>query len=69
MTVGEAGRYFGLYALSGRATSFLAPASVASLTLATGSARIGMTALIVFLAVGLLVLLATPYPANKPVRG
>lgn len=69
VTVGEAGRYFGLYALSGRATSFLAPASVASLTLATGSARIGMTALIVFLAVGLLVLLATPYPANKPVRG
>jgi UMF1 family MFS transporter len=63
----EAGRYFGLYALSGRATSFLAPASVATLTLLTGSARIGMIALILFLAVGLVVLLSTPYPASRPV--
>ncbi len=61
----EAGRYFGLYALSGRATSFLAPASVATITLATGSARIGMLALVVFLGLGLLLLLATPYPASK----
>lgn len=61
----EAGRYFGLYALSGRATSFLAPASVATLTLATGSARIGMMALIAFLVIGLLILLTTPYPADK----
>jgi len=62
----EAGRYFGLYALSGRATSFLAPASVATITLTTGSARIGMMALIAFLGVGLLILLKTPYPANRP---
>ncbi|TCQ25116.1 MFS transporter [Rhizobium sp. PP-CC-3G-465] len=61
----EAGRYFGLYALSGRATSFLAPASVATLTLATGSARVGMMALIAFLVIGLLILLTTPYPADK----
>jgi UMF1 family MFS transporter len=61
----EAGRYFGLYALSGRATSFLAPLSVALITTATGSARIGMMALIVFLVVGFLLLLRTPYPANK----
>lgn len=64
--VEEAGRFFGLYALSGRATSFLAPMSVASLTLLTDSARIGMCALIVFLVVGFLILLTTPYPAiNK----
>lgn len=62
----EAGRYFGIYALSGRATTFLAPASVATVTLMTGSARIGMIALVVFLAVGLLILIRTPYPANKP---
>lgn len=49
----EAGRYFGLYALSGRVTSFLAPMVVASLTLYTHSAAIGMAALIVFLVVGL----------------
>ncbi|WP_156379653.1 MULTISPECIES: MFS transporter [unclassified Rhizobium] len=61
----EAGRYFGLYALSGRATSFLAPASVATLTLVTSSARVGMMALIAFLVIGLLVLLTTPYPADR----
>lgn len=61
----EAGRYFGLYALSGRATSFLAPLSVALVTTATGSARLGMMTLIAFLAAGFLLLLRTPYPANK----
>jgi len=63
VSVEEAGRFFGLYALSGRATSFLAPMAVASLTLVTDSARIGMCALIVFLVVGFLILLAAPYPA------
>ena len=61
----EAGRYFGLYALSGRATSFLAPLSVGILTTATGSARLGMMALIAFLVAGFLLLLRTPYPAAK----
>lgn len=61
----EAGRYFGLYALSGRATSFLAPLSVALVTTATGSARLGMMALIAFLLAGFLLLLHTPYPAAK----
>jgi UMF1 family MFS transporter len=37
--------------------------AVASLTLVTDSARIGMCALIVFLVVGFLILLAAPYPA------
>ncbi len=31
----------------------------------TGSARIGMMALVAFLALGLLILLRTPYPANR----
>ncbi|MBB5044307.1 MFS transporter [Shinella fusca] len=61
----EAGRYFGLYALSGRATSFLAPLSVALVTSATDSARLGMMALVVFLLAGFLLLLRTPYPAAK----
>lgn len=60
----EAGRFFGLYALSGRATAFLAPMAVASLTLYTDSARWGMAALLVFLAVGLWLLRRTPYPAR-----
>lgn len=61
----EAGRYFGLYALSGRATSFLAPLSVGLVTTATGSARAGMATLVVFLAAGLFLLLRTPYPADR----
>lgn len=66
VAVEEAGRYFGLYALSGRATSFLAPASVATITVMADSARIGMLALVAFLAIGLFILLKTPYPAHRP---
>lgn len=62
----EAGRYFGIYALSGRATSFLAPFSVATVTALTGSPRIGMATLIVFFVVGYAILQATPYPAHTP---
>ena len=62
----DAGRYFGLYALAGRATSFLAPFTVASITAATGSARLGMAVIIVFLALGMALLAATPYPAAEP---
>ncbi|MDK1387400.1 MFS transporter [Sinorhizobium sp. 8-89] len=68
VAVEEAGRYFGLYALSGRATSFLAPASVATITVMADSARIGMLALVAFLAVGLIILLRTPYPAHTAPR-
>ena len=63
--VEEAGRYFGIYALSGRATSFLATAVNSLLIWMTASARIGMASLIAFFAVGLVILLFTPYPANK----
>lgn len=65
VSVEEAGRYFGLYAFAGRATSFFAPLSVATLTLMTDSARIGMCALIAFLLVGFLLLLLAPYPAAE----
>ncbi|MBE1285164.1 MAG: MFS transporter [Rhodobacteraceae bacterium] len=37
---------FGLYGLSGRATSFLAPALIGLMTVATGSARLGITPII-----------------------
>lgn len=61
----EAGRYFGIYALSGRATSFLAPFLVATVTAASGSPRLGMAMIVLFLLGGLLVLLPTPYPADE----
>lgn len=63
ISVEETGRYFGIYALAGRVTSFLAPMSVATLTVYSGSARVGMAALLLFLLVGWLLLWITPYPA------
>lgn len=66
VSAAEAGRYFGLYALAGRATSFLAPFIVATVTAVSGSPRLGMAMIILFLAGGLLVLLGTPYPADRP---
>jgi UMF1 family MFS transporter len=62
----EAGRYFGIYALSGRATSFLATGLNTVLIMATGSARIGMASLILFLFGGFVILIMTPYPADNP---
>src|SRR5690606_29353662 len=61
----ESGRYFGIYALSGRATSFLAPFMVATVTALSGSPRLGMATIILFLIVGLAILLKTPYPADR----
>ena len=62
----EAGRYFGIYALAGRATSFTAPFMVATVTALTGSAPAGMAMIVLFLLAGLIILLPTPYPAAKP---
>ena len=62
---------FGLYALSGKATSFLGPLSVGWLTLWTGSQRIGMSTVLVFFIVGSLLMLSVPddrrtLPAHNP---
>jgi UMF1 family MFS transporter len=61
----EAGRYFGIYALSGRATSFMATLLFSLMTYATGSSRLGMATLVLFLAGGLILLIRTPYPADR----
>jgi len=66
VTPEEAGRYFGIYALAGRATSFLAPFLVATVTTLSGSPRLGMAMILLFLIGGLAVLWRTPYPADKP---
>ena len=68
ISLNETGRYFGLYALSGRATSFMATLAFSLATYASGSARVGMATLIVFLAAGLLILWNTPYPADDRPR-
>jgi UMF1 family MFS transporter len=46
--------FFGLFALSGEATAFLAPAAIAVVTSATGSQQWGMVTTSGFLALGLI---------------
>ena len=48
---------FGLYALSGKVVSFIAPALIALTTTLTGSQRLGVTPLIVLFVIGLILLL------------
>ena len=47
---------FGLYALAGKATSFLAPLSIGIMTAMTQSQQLGVTPLIVLFLLGLLLL-------------
>jgi UMF1 family MFS transporter len=51
---------FGLYAFSGKATSFLGPLLVGWITFATGSQRIGMSIIIVMFVIGFLLMLTVP---------
>jgi UMF1 family MFS transporter len=44
--------FFGLYALSGEATAFVAPIAVAIATSASGSQQWGMAVIVAFLALG-----------------
>ena len=68
VSLSETGRYFGIYALSGRATSFLATLLFSLTAYFSGSARLGMATLLVFLVAGLVLLLRTPYPADKAAK-
>ncbi|MGD2114076.1 MAG: MFS transporter [Acidobacteriota bacterium] len=51
---------FGLYALSGKATAFAGPLLVGWITVAAGSQRVGMSVIMVFLALGGLLMLTVP---------
>jgi UMF1 family MFS transporter len=55
---------FGLMALSGKLTSFIGPFLVGWLTLATGSQRLGMSAVVGLFVIGLIGMLFVP-PANR----
>lgn len=50
--------FFGLFALSGKVTSFAAPVLVATITLWSGSQKAGIAIIVVFFVVGLLLLQA-----------
>jgi UMF1 family MFS transporter len=65
VTPEEAGRYFGIYALSGRATTFMATGLNTVLIMASGSPRLGMASMLIFFAIGLAILAITPYPADR----
>ncbi len=52
----RAAESFGLFALSGKATSFLAPALIAAVTAATGSQQAGIAPLIALFLIGLVLL-------------
>lgn len=54
--------FFGLYALTGKLTAFLAPLSVALVTAISGSQRIGISAIVVFLVGGLALLQTVRVP-------
>lgn len=53
---------FGLYALSGKITAFIGPWVLGMLTLLSGSQRIGMATVLVFYALGALILLPVRVP-------
>ncbi|WEX74293.1 MFS transporter [Sinorhizobium numidicum] len=57
---GLQGEMFGLLALSGKATAFVGPALVGWVTYLTGSQRLGMATIVVFFAIGLIIMLTVP---------
>ena len=61
---GETGRWFGLYALSGKATAFLAPLVIAIGTRLAGDQRIAVLVSAAFMAAGAVVLARAP--RNRP---
>ncbi len=61
---GQCASHFGLFALSGRITGFMGPAVLAAVTAASGSQALGMSTVLVFLALGAGILATV-----RPVRG
>ena len=59
-------QFFGLFAFSGKVTAFLAPFLVATVTAATGSQRLGMSAIALFLVTGVMLMLPVRSPAQGP---
>jgi UMF1 family MFS transporter len=67
----ESGRMteaFGLYALAGKATSFLAPLSIGIVTGLTGSQQLGVTPVIALFLIGLVLLFWVKADGEAPVE-
>lgn len=54
--LGKMTEYFGLYALTGKVTSFAGPLAVGTLTAASGSQRVGISVVVLFFIVGAAIL-------------
>jgi len=54
---GMTGEFFGLFALSGRATAWMAPLAIGVITHATDSNRLGVASVLIFLVLGFVLLL------------
>jgi UMF1 family MFS transporter len=61
---GRETEFFGLFALSGRATAFLGPLVVALVTAETGSQRLGLGSLLAFFVIGVTLLLGVKEPGR-----
>lgn len=59
---------FGLFALSGRVTTFLGPLGVGWIAHSSGSLRVGMSLILVLLLAGLALMLAVPVGTNPSTR-
>ena len=57
-------QYFGLFALTGRVTSFIGPLLVGAVTAATASQKAGMAVLVLFFTVGMVLLMMVEEPRN-----
>ena len=55
-------QFFGLFAFSGKVTSFLAPFAIALITSVSGSQRAGVTVILAFLIAGLAIMLTVRVP-------
>jgi UMF1 family MFS transporter len=64
----QIGQFYGLFALSGKLTSFVGPLAVAAVTTLTQSQRAGFSTLIVFLAVGAVLLTMVTVSAGNGAR-
>jgi UMF1 family MFS transporter len=62
----RAGEAFGLFALTGRATAFLAPALIALFTAITGSTQLGFLPVILLFLVALALLRCTQPQGDRP---
>ncbi len=61
----KAAEFFGFFAFSGKATAFAAPAAVAIVTYLSGSQRIGMSVIAIFIISGFLLLVSLDLPRKE----